>query len=168
MNLKRTAFVVILACALLMLAGAGLGVVAAQPQTGVYFDNGGNSLVVAESGNLEAQEGAVVTLGGSFILAQQSETVTGSFSLDPASPYIVLTSTGGAYTSSTTTPILTATAVAGQVVIIRNGNASDALTLDGTGGTVECKADVVMGAGDVTTLIFNGSTWNCQSVRDNS
>jgi hypothetical protein len=54
------------------------------------------------------------------------------------------------------------------LLIIRNGNAADAITIDGTGGTVECKANVALGAGDIVTLIFDGTDWRCQSVYDNS
>lgn len=111
--------------------------------------------------------GGLRVLGGAFILNQQSETVTATFVITPTSPYIVMTS-DTSYTSSTTTPIITTTATAGQVLILRNGNASDALVIDGTGGTVECKANVSLGASDTLTLIFNGSAWNCVAGYDNS
>lgn len=126
---------------------------------------------VTLSGNLRVGGTANVTgkttLTGGLVLAQQSETVTATFVITPTSPYIVMTS-GAAYTSSTTTPIITTTATAGQVLILRNGNASDALVIDGTGGTVECKANVSLGASDTLTLIFNGSVWNCVAGYDNS
>ena len=107
------------------------------------------------------------TLAGGLILTQQSAAVTATFIITPTAPYIVLTSTG-AYTSSTTTPIITTTAAAGQVLVVRNGNASDVLIIDGVGGTVECKANVALGASDTLTLIFNGLAWNCLAGYDNS
>ena len=106
-------------------------------------------------------------VAGSFILSQQSEIVTATFIITPTAPYIVLSSTG-AYTSSTSLPIITTTATTGQLLIIRNGNAADALVIDGTGGTVECKANVTLGASDTLTLIYNGTVWNCVAGYDNS
>jgi hypothetical protein len=107
------------------------------------------------------------TLGG-LVLTQQSATVTATFVITPTAPYIVLAS-NAAYTSSTATPIITTTATAGQVIFVRNDNASDALTIDGTGGTVECKADIVLGFDDVQSFIYNGAVWNCLAGKaDNS
>lgn len=156
-----------LAMLLLLLAAVGLQVAQAQPQTAVYFDNAGDRMVVADGGEIMMQPGAIMTTDGSWLLAQQSEAITGGFSITPESPYIVLTSSVVA-TSSTSTPVVTTTATAGQIIILRNGNASNAITIDGVGGTVECKANVALGASDTLTLIFNGSDWNCLAGYDNS
>jgi hypothetical protein len=56
----------------------------------------------------------------------------------------------------------------GKLLIVHNINATQVITIDGTGATVECKADVVLGAGDTLTLIWNGDDWNCLSGYDNS
>ncbi len=100
------------------------------------------------------------------ITAQTAISVTAGAIITPTGSYQPLTS-GGAVTTSTTTPIAAGTVV-GRVVILRNANASDAITIDGTGGTVECKANVVMGAGDTLTLFWTGAKWNCLSSYDNS
>jgi len=118
------------------------------------------------SGGANIVGGALIASGG-IRLTAQAETVTATWVLTPTASYIVMTSSAE-YTSSTTTPIITTTATAGDVVILRNGNASDALNIDGVGGTVECKANVAIGASDTLTLIFNGSDWNCVSSYDNS
>ena len=114
-----------------------------------------------------ADFGAAITLNYGLILAPQSETVTATFELVPTSSYIVMTSSA-AFTSSATSPITTTGATTGQLLILRNGNASDALIIDGTGGTVECKANVSLGASDTLSLIYNGAEWNCLSGYDNS
>jgi len=124
----------------------------------------GTGLTVTSGGVTVTAGGLTVTAGG-LTLGQQSETVTATFVITPTAPYIVITS-DAAYTSDTTTPIVAGTT--GQVITIRNGNASDDLTIDGTGGTVECKGDVALGASDTLTLIYNGSDWNCLAGYDNS
>lgn len=111
---------------------------------------------------------AGLTVGGVMVLPQQTEEITAGFTITPTATYVVLIS-DGAYTSDTSVPLATTGMITGQLVIIRNGNASDALTIDGTGGTVECKTDRVLGASDIQSLIFNGSEWNCiAAVADNS
>jgi len=104
-----------------------------------------------------------------FKFAQQSSTVTATFIITPVASYVVMTSSSE-FSSSTTTPVITTTAIAGQVLILLNGNASDILNLDGVGGTVSCKANIAIGAGDTVTLIYESTdaVWYCLSNRDNS
>jgi len=113
--------------------------------------------------------GGVTITAGALVLGQQSETVAAAFVITPTSPYVLMTS-AAEVTSSTATGIITTTATAGQVLVLLNGNASDVLNLDGTGGTVECKANIAMGAGDTVTLIYESTdaVWYCLSNRDNS
>lgn len=111
--------------------------------------------------------GGKSTMTGGLIFPVQSSTVITDFSITPTRSYIVLSS-AAAYTSSTTVPVVTTTATTGQVIFLHNGNASDVLVIDGTGGTVECKANISLGASDTLTLIFNGSVWNCLAGYDNS
>jgi hypothetical protein len=56
----------------------------------------------------------------------------------------------------------------GKRLILHNINASQVITIDGTGATVECKADVVLGAQDTLELLWNGDDWICISTYDNS
>ena len=92
-------------------------------------------------------------------------SVTAGAIITPTGIYQPLTS-AAAVTTSTTTPI--APGAAGQLLILENQNASHVITIDGAGGTVECKANVALGAGDTLTLIFDGADWQCISGYDNS
>jgi len=92
--------------------------------------------------------------------------VTAGSTITPTGTYQVITSTA-AVTTSTTTAIANG-GETGDLLILRNANASNAITIDGTGGNVECKSDVALGAGDTLLLIWNGSDWNCLSSYDNS
>lgn len=97
---------------------------------------------------------------------QTAEVVSAGSTIVPTGTYQPLTS-ASSITTSTTTPI-TAGTFTGQLLILVNENASDTITIDGTGGTVECKADVVLGAQDTLTLLWNGADWICLSGYDNS
>lgn len=133
------------------------------------FRDGGTPVArIPNGGGLNILVGGL-TASGDFVLGTQSETVTATFTITPTAP-LILISSNAAYTSSTTTAIATTGMTDGQVIVIRNDNASNVLTIDGTGGTVECKADIVLGADDTVTLIYNSgdSEWNCQSSYDNS
>jgi hypothetical protein len=98
--------------------------------------------------------------------AQTAISVTAGMTIAPTGTYQPLTSST-ARTCSTTTCIANGT-TAGDMLILRNANASDVITIDGTGGNVECKSDVALGAGDTLSLIWNGSDWNCIANHDNS
>ena len=108
------------------------------------------------------------TLTGLTILSPDTQVVITDSEVIPTTSYIVLTSVTSALPLSTASSITTTGMTTGQIVTIRNGNAADTIVVDGTGGTVECKADVTLGASDTITLIFNGTEWNCLSVYDNS
>lgn len=100
------------------------------------------------------------------ISAQTAISVTAGAIITPTGTYQPLTS-AAPVTTSTTTAVANG-AVTGRLLILRNANAADAITIDGTGGNVECKANVALGAGDTLTLIWNGTDWNCISSYDNS
>ena len=68
---------------------------------------------------------------------------------------------------STSTAIANGT-TAGDLLILRNANASDTITINGTGANVECKSDKALGSQDTLMLIWNGSDWVCLSLSDNS
>ena len=116
--------------------------------------------------------GAVATLStasvGTWVKlgAQTPFTVTGGVTITPTGTYQPISSASGV-TCSTTTCIANGT-TAGDLLILRNANVSDTITIDGTGGNVECKTDVVLGAGDTLSLIWNGTDWNCVAGYDNS
>jgi len=96
---------------------------------------------------------------------------------------ISLTADGIITPTGTYQPLTSATAVTcstslciadgsrgGDLLILVNQNASDVITIDGTGGNVECKADIAMGSGDIVTLVWDAvlDNWYCVSSRDNS
>jgi len=120
---------------------------------------------VAVAGISTLTGGAVV--GADVVLsAQVAEVVTAGSTIVPTGVYQELTS-ASAVTCDTTTCIAAGT-TAGELLLLINGNASDTITIDGTGGNVECKADVVLGAEDSLLLMWDGSLWHCLSTYDNS
>lgn len=114
---------------------------------------------VSLTGNLDVGDWASIS-------AQSPISVTAGAIITPTGTLQLLTS-AGAVTCSTTTCIADGAAT-GDVLILLNNNASDAITIDGTGGNVECKADKALGAKDILTLIWGGSDWYCISLADNS
>jgi hypothetical protein len=93
------------------------------------------------------------------VVVSAGSTITATGTLQPlTSASSVTTSTSLAVGNGTT---------AGDLLILRNANASDTITVDGTGANVECKTDTVLGAQDTMTLIWNGADWVCLSTRDN-
>lgn len=127
--------------------------------TGAVTGNVTGNVTGDITGDLTADDWITIT-------AQTAISVTAGAIITPTGTYQPLTS-GGAVTTSTSTAIANGAAV-GTLLILRNANASDAITIDGTGANVECKANVVMGAGDTLTLLWTGSDWNCLSSYDNS
>lgn len=135
----------------------------------IDFEAGGTDVVQVDSNGLTVNTGGVTLGAGDLVLSEQTEAVTATFIITPTGIIIRLSSTLEV-TSSTSTPVITTTATDNQVIMLSNENASDVIHLDGTGGTVECKANVDLGAGDIATLIYDSGSkvWNCQSVHDNS
>ena len=124
-----------------------------------------NPLTIS-AGGLTVTAGQV-DVGDWLNLSQQTAiSVTAGAIITPTGTLQLLES-AGAVTTSTTTPIASGTE-AGDLLILRNTNASDAITIDGTGGTVECKANVALGAQDTLTLVWNGADWVCIAGYDNS
>ncbi len=80
-------------------------------------------------------------------------------------PITSATSTAGEAVTNIAAPTDDTT---GKVLELHNINASQVITIDGTGADVECKADIVMGAGDILGLRWNGTDWNCRYFYDNS
>jgi hypothetical protein len=109
----------------------------------------------------------VLTFSEFLAAAEQTpEVVSAGSTIVATGTYQPLTSSGSV-TTSTSTPIAVGTKI-GQLLILVNENASDTITVDGTGGTVECKSDVVLGAQDTLFLLWNGADWICISGYDNS
>lgn len=100
------------------------------------------------------------------LTAQTAISVTAAGTITPTGTYQPLTS-GSAVTTSTSAAVSDGS-VTGALLLLENQNAADVIIVDGTGGNVECKADVALGAGDTLLLIWNGTDWYCLSGYDNS
>ena len=115
------------------------------------------------------------SVSGAFIVAtwgnyavQSTCTITTGQSITPTGTYQPIASTDGtAITTSTSIAIVNGSRT-GDILILENLNASGDITLDGTGGNVECKADIVIGHHDTVTLMWNGADWICLDAYDNS
>ena len=165
--------------------------VAAQGGSRAVGDTNFTNLVA--SGTITAGTGLTVTSGGQTITAGGQTITAGGLTLTAGQLDIgdwvnasartpVVVSAGGIITPTGTYQPLTSTGVVagstskaiadgvetGDLLLLRNANASDAITVDGTGGNVECKTDKALGAGDTLMLIWNGADWNCLSLADNS
>jgi uncharacterized protein YaiE (UPF0345 family) len=139
-----------------------------------------NSTLAADGGlsvdtsnfTVSGSTGAVATLSsvsvGTWVKlgAAAPISVTGGATIAPTGTYQPLTSASGV-TCNTTTCIANGT-TAGDLLILSNANVSDTITIDGAGGNVECKSDIILGTGDTLMLIWNGSDWNCLGTHDNS
>ncbi len=118
--------------------GAGLDITAGQVDIGDWVNLSARTPVVVSAGS-------IITPTGTF----QGLTSTG----------VVTTSTSKAVADG---------AEIGDLLILRNANAADAITIDGVGANVECKVDKALGPGDILMLIWAGNDWNCISLSDNS
>lgn len=106
-------------------------------------------------------------LGGwAQVDAQTAISVTAGAIITPTGTLQRLES-GGAVTTSTAHAIANG-ATMGDLLILINMNATNTITVDGTGGNVECKTDKVLGAKDTLMLMWGGSDWYCLSLADNS
>jgi hypothetical protein len=107
----------------------------------------------------------VIAFGEFIGFAEGSvETIGAGETIDPVATYHPITSSGNVSTSGDGIAVGTFT---GQLLILVN-EGSDNITVDGTGGNVECKANVVLDDDDTLTLMWNGADWICLSNYDNS
>jgi hypothetical protein len=96
--------------------------------------------------------------------AAANVTVTAGSTITPTAMFQPITA-AGAVTTSTSVAVADGAAV-GQLLILHNVGAQ-AITVDGTGGNVECKTDVVLGAKDNLTVMWDGADWVCIGAHDN-
>lgn len=155
--------------ALLSVLVLGVFMAAAGPNTAIFraiiVTNdaavGGN---LTTTGTVDATE--LIVGNWAQIDAQTAIVVGAGATITPLGSFQPLTS-AGAVTCSTTTCIANGV-TKGEILILANENITNTITIDGTGGNVECKTDAVLGARDILTLIWNGADWNCISLADNS
>lgn len=126
-----------------------------------------NDLTVTDDATITDDLTAADVYAGDWLHLTASATVAvgSAETITPLGSYQPITSTAGV-TTSTSTAIANGSA-AGDVLILRNANASDAITIDGAGGNVECGGNIALGANDVLTLLWNGADWSCLALRDN-
>lgn len=100
------------------------------------------------------------TIGDWLILSPSTTiSVTSGGIITPTGTLQPLTS-GGAVTTSTSTAIANGT-TSGQLLILHNKNASDAITIDGAGANVECGGNQAIGATDTLVLHWQTDDWEC-------
>ena len=86
-------------------------------------------------------------------------SVTAGSIITPTGTLQPLTS-GSAVTTSTSTAIANGT-TSGQLLILHNKNATDAITIDGAGANVECGGNQAIGPTDTLVLHWQTDDWEC-------
>jgi hypothetical protein len=116
-----------------------------------------------------ATTAVTITMSSDFISGAQSTFVVEyGIPITPTGLYQPITSATSTAAESACPIAAPNDDTIGKQLILHNINASQVITIDGTGATVECKADVALGAGDTLILLWNGDDWNCLSSYDNS
>ena len=127
----------------------------------------GQDIVFQNGTGLSEETDTILTFSEFLGAAEQTADVVGAGETILISGTNQPISSASSVTCSTTTCI-TAGTQDGQLLILQNVNASDTITIDGTGGGVECKSDITLGAKDTLGLIWNGAAWYCLFNYDNS
>lgn len=133
----------------------------------VYSDGGSSQTLLLDGalGDIDS-EGDIAVADWWNIGVQTAISMTAGSTITPTGTWQPLES-GSAITSSATTAVVSGT-TSGDLLILQNTNASDAIIIDGTGANVECKANVTLGAGDTLWLVWDATDWYCLSGYDNS
>ena len=100
--------------------------------------------------------------------AQTAISVVQGVPITPTGWYQPIQSSGAPLAATASAIAAPTGDVNGTRLLLYNINSSQVITIDGTGTTVECKADVVLGATDTLELFWNGDDWKCISSYDNS
>lgn len=187
MTKEQTSLVIaaVLSCVVAILAAFGYNVVVVQPQLAAIEQTQSEVLALVQvmtepaqglvgqnvtgftSVNVE-QDLAVgddttlvdATVGDWFgITPSTTISVTAGAIITPTGTLQPLTS-GSAVTTSTSTAIANGT-TSGQLLILHNKNASDAITIDGAGANVECGGNQAIGPTDTLVLHWQTDDWEC-------
>lgn len=114
-------------------------------------------------------EGTVEMASDVIVGARSSFSVVFNVPITPTGIYQPLvTDAGGAAEADNSNVAAPTDDTTGKLLILHNIDATDVITIDGTGADVECKADIALGLEDTLTLIWNGDDWNCIANYDNS
>lgn len=129
---------------------------------------GNGSPTFTQDGEDAYIEGAIELGGDVFLSPQTTFVVVMGVPITPTGYYQPMTTSvpgAGGLVSPIAAPTDDTT---GKRLLLHNIDASDVITIDGTGTTVECKADIILDAQDTLSLIWNGDDWICISNYDNS
>lgn len=113
-------------------------------------------------------EGTLEAAGDQIDTAQATFTVVYGVPITPTGFYQPIDSATSTAAESVSNIAAPTDDTIGKLLELHNINASQVITIDGTGADVECKADIVLGAGDILGLRWNGDDWNCRYNYDNS
>lgn len=134
--------------------------IAGQNVTGFTSVNVTDDLAVGDDTTLVDATVANLTAGDWLLLTPSTViSVTSGGIITPTGTLQGLTS-GSAVTTSTSTAIANGT-TSGQLLILFNKNASDAITIDGAGANVECGGNQAIGATDHLVLQWQNDDWEC-------
>lgn len=134
--------------------------IAGQNVTGFTSVNVTDDLAVGDDTTMTDATAANLTAGDWFFFAPSTAiSVTSGGIITPTGTLQPLTS-GSAVTTSTSTAIANGT-TSGQLLILFNKNASDAITIDGAGANVECGGNQAIGATDHLVLQWQNDDWEC-------
>ena len=143
-----------------VMAGQGEQAITGSSVTGFTSVNVEQDLAVGD--DLTALDAAIGDLTADDWLILTPSTVisvTSGGIITPTGTLQPLTS-GGAVTTSTSTAIANGT-TSGQLLILHNKNATDAITIDGTGANVECGGNQAIGPTDTLVLHWQTDDWEC-------
>ena len=143
-----------------VMAGQGEQAITGSSVTGFTSVNVEQDLAVGD--DLTALDAAIGDLTADDWLILTPSTVisvTSGGIITPTGTLQGLTS-GSAVTTSTSTAIANGT-TSGQLLILHNKNASDAITIDGAGANVECGGNQAIGPTDHLVLQWQTDDWEC-------
>ncbi len=188
MTKEQTSLVIaaVLSCVVAILAAFGYNVVVVQPQIAAIEQTQQEVLAIVQVLAMPDEQGLVgqnvtgftsvnvsddlavgddTTLAdatiGDWLMLTPSTTisVTAGAIITPTGTLQPLTS-GSAVTTSTSTAIANGT-TSGQLLILHNKNATDAITIDGAGANVECGGNQAIGPTDTLVLHWQTDDWEC-------
>lgn len=143
-----------------VMAGQGEQGIAGQNVTGFTSVNVTDDLAVGDDTTLVDATVANLTAGDWLLLTPSTViSVTSGGIITPTGTLQGMTS-GSAVTTSTSTAIANGT-TSGQLLILFNKNATDAITIDGAGANVECGGNQAIGPTDHLVLQWQNDDWEC-------
>ena len=113
-------------------------------------------------------EGDMELGGDRYMTPQTTFVVVMSLPITPTGYYQPMTTSQPAVHNLVSPVAAPTDDTIGKLLLLHNIDSTDVITIDGTGTTVECKADIVLGVQDTLTLLWNGDDWICTSTFDNS